>query len=186
MLVRDATADDLGAIRTLYNALIASTTVAWTEEPETHAARESWFTERRARGDAVVVAEIDGAVVGYASYGPFRGEGRWPGYRHTVEHSIHVAEAHHGRGIGRKLMQALSDRAMADDIHVMVGAVDGDNQASINFHERLGFEVVARMPQVGRKFDRWLDLVLMQRILDRDASSGSRPSGAPSIRTTER
>jgi L-amino acid N-acyltransferase len=166
VLIRDATADDLPAISGLYNALIETTTVAWTEAPETFDDRRRWWEARTGDGDATVVADDgDGQVVGYAAFGPFRDNAKWPGYRLTVEHTIHVDGAWHGRGVGRALMEALLDRARAQQLHVMVGAVDGANDASIRFHERLGFEVVARMPEVGRKFDRWLDLVLVQRFL---------------------
>ena len=156
---------DMPALRSLYNALIRTTTVAWTEEEQTLRQRQSWFRAQTRAGHPVLVAEVDGKVVGFTAYGSFRGSGKWPGYRHTVEHTIHVDEARWGQGIGRLLLHALMDRARADDVHVMVAAVDAANPESIAFHERLGFDIVARMPEVGRKFDRWLDLVLMQRIL---------------------
>jgi L-amino acid N-acyltransferase len=167
VLIRDATADDVPAISALYNAMIATTTVAWTEEAETLDDRRRWWAARTGDGDATVVADAgpEAGVVGYAAFGPFRDNVKWPGYRLTVEHTIHVDERWHGRGVGRALMEALVDRATRQGLHVMVGAVDGANEASIRFHERLGFEVVARMPEVGRKFDRWLDLVLLQRRL---------------------
>jgi L-amino acid N-acyltransferase len=103
---------------------------------------------------------------GFTSYGSFRGDGRRPGYRFTVEHTIHVAETHWGAGVGRALLEALIERARNTGHHVLVGGIDADNAASLRFHERLGFAEVARMPQVGRKFDRWLDLVLVQLILN--------------------
>jgi phosphinothricin acetyltransferase len=156
---------DMPALRSLYNALIRTTTIAWTEELQTLRQRQSWFRAQTRTGHPVLVAETDGRVIGFTAYDSFRGSGKWPGYRHTVEHTIHVDEAHWGQGIGRLLLQALIDRARADDVHVIVAAVDGGNPESIAFHTRLGFDIVARMPEVGRKFDRWLDLVLMQRIL---------------------
>ncbi len=107
-----------------------------------------------------------GTVVGWATYGDFRDSARWPGYRHTVEHSIHVREACWGRGVGRALVEALTTRARRDGKHVMVAAIDADNLRSIRFHEHVGFVEVARMPEIGEKFGRRLDLVLMQRILD--------------------
>jgi phosphinothricin acetyltransferase len=165
VIVRDATAADLPAVRALYNALIPTTTVAWTEELETAEEREAWFAEQRRQGFPVLVAEDGGEVVGYAAYGWFRMDGRWPGYDRTVEHSIHVAESHWSRGVGRALVEALVDRARAAGLHVIVAAVDGANADSIAFHERLGFTEVARMPEVGHKFGRWLDLVLLQRIV---------------------
>ena len=165
VILRDATAADMDDVSRLYNALVESTTVAWTETRETLDERLAWFERQRRRGFPVIVAESVDGVVGFTSYGPFRGEGRWPGYRYTVEHSIHVEDGHWGMGIGRRLMETLIEHARDAGLHVMVGAVDGDNAASIAFHERLGFEIVARMPEVGRKFDRWLELVLLQRIL---------------------
>jgi phosphinothricin acetyltransferase len=165
-VVRDATAADLPAICELHNALIPTTTVAWTNELETPAALGSWFAARQERGFPVLVAEDDsGAVVGYCTYGDFRDSGKWPGYHFTVENTVHVHGDHHGRGIGRRLMATLLDRARDAGLHVMVAAVDGENDGSIRFHESLGFVQVARMPELGRKFDRWLDLVLLQRVL---------------------
>ena len=165
MNVRDATEADLPAIRALYNALIPTTTVAWTEELETAEERAAWFAEQQRLGFPVLVAEDEGAVVGYGAYGWFRMDGRWPGYDRTVEHSVHVAESHWGTGVGRALVEALVDRARAAGLHVIVAAVDGDNAGSIAFHERLGFTQVARMPEVGHKFGRWLDVLYMERLL---------------------
>lgn len=153
------------ALRDLYNTLIPTTTIAWTESLQTLRDRRTWFHRQQQAGYPVLVAEAEDRVVGFAAYGSFRGSGKWPGYRHTVEHTIHVHEDCWGSGIGRRLLEALIDRARADDVHVMVAAIDGANEESIAFHERLGFTVVARLPEVGRKFDQWLDLVLMQRIL---------------------
>jgi phosphinothricin acetyltransferase len=108
--------------------------------------------------DAVVGA----GVFGFASFGDFRA---WPCYRHTVELSVHVAAGRRGAGIGRALISALLPLAAALGKHVMIAAVDADNAASIHLHERLGFERVAHLREVGRKFDRWLDLVFLQRYL---------------------
>ncbi len=161
--IRDATVDDLPAIVELHNALIPTTTVAWTTELDTVERRAEWFAARQTRGFPVLVADLDGEVVGWSSYGDFRDTTRFPGYRQTVEHTVHVREDRHGAGIGRVLIEALLERARDAGIHVVVAAVDADNAASIRFHERLGFVETARMPEVGRKFDRWLTLVLLQR-----------------------
>jgi L-amino acid N-acyltransferase len=166
MTIRDATTNDFSAIRNLYNALISTTTVAWTETPETLRSRQTWFRNQQKNNNPVLVAELDRVVVGFCSYGSFRGAGRWPGYRFTVEHTIHVDRNCWGAGVGKALMEALIERARSAGMHVMVGAIDGANDASIRFHQRLGFSTVAVMPQIGRKFDQWLDLVLTQRILD--------------------
>ncbi len=166
LTIRDATIEDAPAICDLYNALIPTTTTAWTESLEPLEQREAWFRKQGEARYPVLVADVDGVVVGYCSYGSFRGDGKWPGYRFTVEHTIHVDRAHWGTGVGRVLMQALIERARAAGLHVMVGAVDSENAASLRFHEQLGFTTVATMPQVGRKFDRWLDLILVQRLID--------------------
>jgi L-amino acid N-acyltransferase YncA len=165
MIVRDATIDDLPAVRDIYNALITTTTVAWTEVHETIEQRRDWFERQTRAGWPVLVAEDEGEVIGFAAYGAFRGQGKWPGYRHTVEHTVHVREAAWGVGVGRALMLGLIERARVNDVHVMVGAIDSANGSSIRFHEGLGFATVARMPEIGTKFGQWLDLVLMQRIL---------------------
>ena len=173
--VRDARDDDIDDITRIQNALIASTTVEWTDEPYRVADRLAWLHGRRAAGRPVLVADVDGAVVGFASYGDFRDTTRWPGYRLTVEHTVHVDGARWGTGAGRALLEALCDRATAAGVHVMVAGIDGDNEGSIRFHERLGFRVVGRLPEVGHGHGRWLDLVLMQRILSAVPPPGARP-----------
>jgi L-amino acid N-acyltransferase len=166
VIIRDATVNDLSSVVRLYNALIPTTTVAWTETPQTLDERRRWFDRQLADGFPVLVAEYDRAVVGFCSYTHFRGAGVWSGYSLTVEHTIHVAQQHWGMGIGRLLLYELLKRARAAELHVMVGAIDSSNTASIDFHSRLGFAEVARMPQIGHKFGKWLDLVLMQLVLD--------------------
>lgn len=166
MIIRDAKTPDIPAITGLYNALIPTTTVAWTEEIQTVDQRRVWFEKQVSEGFPVVVAEVNGVVIGFCAYGHFRGAGMWPGYSTTAEHTIHVSEAYWGTGVGRALLDELINRARSAGIHVLVGAIDGANTASIAFHARVGFVEVARMPQVGHKFGRWLDLVLMQRVLD--------------------
>jgi len=163
--IRDATAADLPAIRDLYNALIATTTVAWRDEPSTLEEQADALAFRASKGYPTLVADDAGEVVGYTCCTTFRGD-RFPGYRHTAELTVHVDGTRHSQGIGSALVEALVDRSRAMDLHVLVAAVDADNDASIRFHEALGFEQVARMPEVGRKFDRWLTLVLLQRVID--------------------
>lgn len=167
MLVRDATTADLPAITRLFNVLIPTTTVGWRDDQASAEEMAAWFADRVAAGHPVLVATAegdgDGAVLGYTCWSTFRS---WPGYRQTAELTIHVDGAVHGRGVGRRLMDALVERARTAGIHVLVAAISAENVASIAFHQRLGFTEVGRMPEVGRKFDRWLDLVLMQRIVD--------------------
>lgn len=160
--IRQAIAADLPAILAIYNDVIATSTAIYFDDPLTLASREAWLADKNARGFPLLVAEIDGAVAGYGSYGDFR---PFPGYRFTVEHSVHLAQGHRGRGLGRSLVEALFPIARAQGKHVMLGVIDAENAASIRFHERLGFEKTAHLREVGFKFGRWLDAVVMQRRL---------------------
>lgn len=162
MLIRPAIAGDLPAILAIYNDVIQHSTAVYCDDPVSLDDRQNWFAGRQAQGYPVLVAEQDGQVIGYASFGDFRG---YPGFRHTVEHSVHLSAASRGQGIGSALVQALIPLAAALGKHVMVAGIDAENQGSVRFHQRLGFSEVGRMPEVGYKFGRWLDLVLMQRML---------------------
>lgn len=163
MLIRDATHADLPGILTIYNEVIATSTAVYALEPVTLEDRAAWLAARQKQSYPVLVAHDGEAVRGFASYGEWRGA--WAGYRYTVEHSVHMDASHRGTGIGRQLMLRLIEAAQAADKHVMIGAIDADNAASIRFHERLGFRTVAHFHEVGHKFGRWLDLVFMQRLL---------------------
>lgn len=163
MLIRDANDDDVPGILAIYNDVIATSTAVYREDPATLDDRQQWFDARRAQGYPVLVATDDSGLVGFASYGDFRS---WPGYRFSVEHTVHIREDQRGRGVGTSLMRLLIQRAVEQGKHVMIGGVDADNESSLRFHEQLGFERVAHLRQVGFKFGRWLDLVFLQRILD--------------------
>lgn len=161
--IRDAETADLEAITAIHNDAVANTTAIWNEDPVDVADRAAWLAERADRGFPVIVAVDDSGLVGYASFGGFRPHS---GYRHTVEHSVYVRDGERGRGIGKALMVELIERARTLGVHVMVAAVDSTNLGSIVMHKRLGFTQVGRMPQVGAKFGRWLDLTLLQLVLD--------------------
>jgi len=154
--VRDAREDDLAAVLAIYNDVIATTTAVYRDDPATLDDRREWWQARTAQGYAVLVAVEDDAVVGFASFGDFR---VWPGYRYTVEHSVHVRADRRGSGVGQALMPPLIARARGLGKHVMMAGVDADNDGSIRFHERLGFERVGHLREVGFKFGRRLDLV---------------------------
>jgi phosphinothricin acetyltransferase len=164
MLIRDAQAEELPQILAIYNEVIATSTAVYATQPSSLAERAEWFEQRRQRGFPVLVAAEDEHVLGFSSFGEFRGA--WSGYRYSVEHSVHVRADARGRSLGRQLVEALFPLAAAAGKHVMIGGVDAANVGSIRFHERLGFERVAHFKEVGHKFGRWLDLVFMQRFLD--------------------
>jgi L-amino acid N-acyltransferase YncA len=160
--VRPATTEDVVSIAALQNALLATTTIEWTDTPHTAESLLTWLDEH----DTVLVAEEEGEILGVAAFGPFRDIVQRPGYRFTVENSIHVREDRWRSGVGRELMHALIDEARNRGKHTMIAAIDGANEGSIRFHEQLGFVEVARMVELGAKFGRWLDLVLLQLRLD--------------------
>ena len=162
MIVRDAVDGDLEAVRRIYNDAVAHTTAIWNEVVVDLDDRRRWAAARRALGYPVLVAEVDGEVAGYGSFGDFRA---FDGYRHTCEHSVYVGDRFRRRGIARALVVELEARARGLGKHAMIAGIEADNAASIALHAALGFTEVGRLPQVGCKFDRWLDLVFMEKIL---------------------
>src|SRR5262245_7234 len=169
--VRAAHAHDVAAMLAIYNDVVATSTAIYTSQSSTLAERRGWFEQRTAAGFPVLAALRDGELVGYASFAEFRGA--WPGYLHSVEHSVYVRADCRRGGIGSALVRALLPLAAALDKHVMIGGIDAANDGSLRMHERLGFERVAHFREVGRKFGRWLDLVFVQRFVD--APSAPRP-----------
>jgi L-amino acid N-acyltransferase YncA len=162
MKIEDASDSDLPEIVAIYNEAIATSTAVFSDQPVTVERQRRWLSDRRASGHPVIVARQEGAVLGFASYGDFR---PWPGYGLTVEHSVYVLAGRRREGIGRRLVLELLDRARRQGKHVVVAGIDAENRSSLLLHEQLGFEQVGRLPQVARKFDRWLDLVFLEILL---------------------
>ena len=163
LILRDATEADLPAILAIYNHAVAETTAIWNETLVDLDNRKAWYDLRQARGFPILVAEVEGRIAGYASYGDWR---PFDGFRQSVEHSVYVEKDHYGRGIGKALMSALIERARAGNIHVMVAAIEAGNTGSIALHKSLGFRLVGTHHEVGKKFGRWLDLTMMELKLD--------------------
>ncbi|HVW67480.1 MAG TPA: GNAT family N-acetyltransferase [Steroidobacteraceae bacterium] len=162
MDIRDAVESDLPGLLAIYNDVIATSTAVYSYVPVTLEDRTQWWRARVEMGYPVLIAADSSGVLGFSTFGDFRA---WPGYRFTVEHSVHVRADCRGQGVGKDLVKALFPRAEALGKHVMIAGVDAANEPSIRFHERLGFEKVAHLREVGHKFDRWLDLVFLQRWL---------------------
>lgn len=168
-VIRDARTGDLPAILEIHNRAIAETTAIWDDEPVGLDERIAWFRNRTEHHRPVLVAEVDGELAGYASYGPWRPKS---GYRHTAENSIYIADRFQRRGIGAALLGELIARAeRAGDIHALIAVIESSNTASIVLHERFGFRTVGVLPEVGRKFGRWMDLTLMQLTLGTGVTS---------------
>lgn len=163
MIVRAAEpARDGAAILAIVNDAILNSTAWYEYAPWDEARLTSWFEAKRAGGWPLLVAADGDATLGFASFGTFRDR---PAYARTVEHSLYVAAAARGRGIGRILLDALVEHARARGLHAMIGGVDAANEGSLAFHHGAGFVEVGRLREVGWKFDRWLDLVFMQKLL---------------------
>lgn len=160
--VRAATREDIPDLLAIYNHAVVHTTASYDLEPVSLDSRLAWFDDKVQTGWPVWMAEDDGQVVGWATYGPFRAKA---GYDLTAEHSVYVRDGLRGRGVGRLLMQTLIRDARQRGLHVLIGGVDADNAGSIAFHKSLGFGEGVRLREVGRKFDRWLDVQFMQLFL---------------------
>ena len=159
--IRLATAKDLPAINSIYNYYVIHSTCTYQTEPSTEKERAEWF-EAHGGNYPVTVGEREGKVVSWASISPFH---RRAAYRPTVENSVYVQNDLLGQGIGRALLEDLILRATALGFHSIIAFISADQAASVKLHERLAFEKVAHLHQVGRKFNRWLDVVYMQRML---------------------
>lgn len=151
------------AILDIFNDAIVHSTALWDYQPRKPEAMTAWFAAKRAAAHPVIGFESTaGELLAFGSWGPFRA---WPAYKYSVEHSVYVHRDHRGRGLGRQVLQTLQTEAVARGVHVMVGGIEAGNIASIALHAAEGFERVGVVREAGFKFGRWLDLVLMQRVL---------------------
>ena len=161
--IREATDEDLPGILAIHNDAVLNGTAIWSTQPVDLANRRAVLHERREKRYPFLIADQDGAVAGYATFGDFRPH---DGYFKTAEHSVYVRPDFYRRGIASMLMRPLIEAAHAIGKHVLIGGVDATNAGSIRLHERFGFVETGRLPAVGYKFGRYLDLVFMQKILD--------------------
>lgn len=162
LTIRPAKLEDLNKILEIVNHSILHTTANYNYDIQTLEVQTKWFEDKKTKNMPVVVADLNGEVVGFGSYGQFREK---IGYQYTVEHSVYVVDNVIGKGIGSKLLTELIRLAKEQGFHVMIGAIDADNTGSIAFHEKFGFTAIGTIREVGYKFDHWLDLVFMQLIL---------------------
>lgn len=159
---RLATMDDAEAIRTIYNREVLGSTVTFDLVPRTLEDQQAWLDEHSGAHPAVVAVDDDGAVCGFGSLSPYRSR---PAYRTTVEDSVYVDPAFQGRGVGRAILTELVQLAGAHGFHAVIGRIVGGHEASIGLHRACGFDQIGVEREVGRKFGRWLDVVLMQNLI---------------------
>ena len=159
--LRPATRGDLADINEIYNHYVLHSTCTYQETPETMAGRREWFG-RHGDEHPVVVAEIDGRVVGWGSLSAFHARSA---FRRTVEDSIYIHPELHGRGIGSLVLRDLVRRARLLGHRAVVAAIEAEQPASLALHARFQFEHVGRLRQVGFKFGRWLDLIYLELLL---------------------
>ncbi len=163
--LRLARPEDAEPTRVIYNTEVTGSTVTFDLVPRTREEHRDWL-DARSGAMAVVVAEEAEEVIGFASLSPYRSR---PAYSTTVEDSVYVRRDQRGNGVGRALLDEVVSVAEARGFHTVVARIVGGHDASIALHRSLGFEIVGVEREVGRKFGRWLDVVLMQRMLSTSA-----------------
>ena len=149
------------AIRRIYNREVAESTATFDLVPRSAEDQEEWMREHAGAYAAVVALDQD-ELVGFASLSPYRTR---PGYSTTVEDSVYVDGAHRGRGVGGLLLAEIVRLAETSGFHTVMARISGAQDASLALHRSCGFELVGVEREVGRKFGRWLDVALMQRLL---------------------
>jgi phosphinothricin acetyltransferase len=157
--IRPYKTDDTQAILAIINHNILHSTSLYDYNIRSYEQQKTILEEKINKNFPVIVAELDGIVVGFGMYSEFRFR---EAYQFTVEHSVYVSEDFHGNGVGKQLLQELINLARKQKIHTMIGVIDSENQSSVVFHEKFGFKTVGIIKESGYKFDRWLDSVLMQ------------------------
>ena len=162
MQLRLATTDDAEAIRSIYNLEVLESTATFDLVPRTPEVQREWLEARSGAHAVLVAVEDDGTVCGFGSLSKWRDR---PAYSTSVEDSVYVHRDHHGKGIGRALLSELLATATRHGFHAVMARIVGGHEASIALHRACGFEVVGVEKEIGRKFGKWLDVVLMERLL---------------------
>lgn len=160
MEIRRGEPRDAEALRSIYNREVVGSTVTFDLVPRSHADQDRWMAEHSGAYPVVVGVE-EGEVVGFASLSPYRPR---PAYATTVEDSVYVAAHRRGAGVGKALLTGVVELADQHGFHTVIARIVGDHTASIALHRACGFELVGVEREVGRKFGRWLDVAVMQRL----------------------
>jgi L-amino acid N-acyltransferase YncA len=155
--------EDTQAILEIINYNILNSTALYDYNVRSYEQQKNILEEKINKNFPVIVAELNGKVVGFGMYSEFRFR---EAYKFTVEHSVYVDNEYHGKGIGKVLLQELIRIAKAQNLHTMIAVIDAENESSVEFHEKFGFKIVGVIKESGYKFDRWLHSVFMQLILE--------------------
>ena len=161
--IRPYQTQDTQAILDIINYNILHSTALYDYNIRTYEQQKAILDDKLAKNFPVIVAEVDGQVVGFGMYSEFRFR---EAYKFTVEHSVYVANDYHGKGIGNLLLAELITLAKVQKLHTMIAVIDAENQGSVSFHEKFGFKTVGIIKESGYKFNRWLHSVFMQLILE--------------------
>jgi L-amino acid N-acyltransferase YncA len=161
--IRPYKTEDTQAILDIINYNILNSTALYDYNIRSYEQQKAILEEKIAKQFPVIIAELDGVVMGFGMYSEFRFR---EAYKFTVEHSVYVNNDFHGKGIGKILLQELIQLAKKQGLHTMIGVIDAENQSSVDFHEKFGFKTVGIIKESGFKFDRWLHSVFVQLILE--------------------
>jgi phosphinothricin acetyltransferase len=162
MHVRLAQLIDAESIRAIYNAEVTGSTATFDLVPRTSEEQMAWLADHRGPYPAIVAVAADDTVLGFGSLSEYKDR---PSYATTVENSVYVDADHRGAGVGRALLDQLIDLATQHGFHSVIARIGGDNLASIALHQACGFAMVGVEREVGRKFSRWLDVTVLQRLI---------------------
>jgi phosphinothricin acetyltransferase len=155
--------EDTQAILEIINYNILHSTALYDYNSRSFEQQKNILEDKINKNFPVIVAELNGEVVGFGMYSEFRFR---EAYKFTVEHSVYVNQNYHGKGIGKILLQELIRLAKEQNLHTMIAVIDAENQSSVEFHEKFGFKTVGIIKESGFKFDRWLHSVFMQLLLE--------------------
>jgi len=160
--IRRCESEHVAAIREIFNEVILTSTALFEYDPRSYETVAAWLEGKQAAGLPVLGCFDGETLLGFASYGSFR---PFAAYRLTVEHSVYVHADQRGRGVGRRLLEAIIAEAQARGLHLMVAGIESTNRASIELHTRCGFTHAGTIHEAGYKFDRWLDLDFYEKRL---------------------
>ncbi|SFW28115.1 GNAT family N-acetyltransferase [Chitinophaga sancti] len=161
-MIRHAVIEDLPAIKDIWNYYILNTTYNYDYEPKSLEFLEEWFHKKATLNLPVFVVEEEGRLVGYGAYSQFRERNA---YAHSAEHGLYFHPDFHGKGLGRELLNTLLADGKERGFHTFIAVIDSSNEGSVIFHEKMGFEKIGQIKEVGRKNGQWLNLVLLQKII---------------------